>query len=52
MNPTIKEFLKQLTGHYSDRIIDCKSYNIIQFLQQTNYKPTQSYLRKRRKQNV
>jgi hypothetical protein len=52
MKPWIREFIKQLTGHYSDRIIDCKSYDIIQFLKLTNYQATQSYLKPKEKENV
>lgn len=50
MKPWLKEFLHQLTGYYSDRVITCRSYSVVQYLKLTNYKPTMKYT-KRRKSN-
>ncbi len=45
MKTFLKEFFYNLTGHYSDKVIECKSYDVIQFLKQTNYEPSRSYLK-------
>jgi hypothetical protein len=47
----IKEFFHQLTGCYSDAVIECKSYDVIQYLKATNYQPSKRFTT-RRKANV
>lgn len=38
MKTWLIDFLYHLTGKYTGRIIECKSYKVIQYLKQTNYK--------------
>lgn len=42
----VKELFHQLTGRYSDNIIDCRSYDIIQYLKEIGYKGKKSKKRK------
>lgn len=44
----IKEFLHQLIGRYSDAVIECKSYSVIQYLKGIKYKPSKKFTTRRR----
>ena len=38
MTSFLKDVVHHLTGRYTEGVINCKSYSVIQFLKQTNYK--------------
>ena len=38
MKQWLQEYVRQITGYYAGSVVDCKSYAVIRYMQETDYK--------------